>query len=67
MLAFGSILLQGRAPEGYEMLLSYIGGAQDPDIAKLSPREIAQEVHRDVKKILLKDNAPEPKVHTVGI
>lgn len=44
------------------MLLSYIGGAQDAGIAKLSNADIVKEVHRDIKTVLLKDDAPEPKV-----
>ena len=49
------------------MLLNYIGGAQDTSIKDLSPDQIVDQVHEDVKKILLKPDAGKPRVLGVKV
>lgn len=63
---WSSCLFPGRAPDDMELLLSYIGGAQDPTIRDLSEEEVVSVVNKDIHNILLKSDANvKPKV--VGV
>ena len=46
------------------LILSYIGGATDPDIAKLTNEELAEVVHGDLSKTLL---VKEAKPRVMGV
>eukprot|EP00274_Cyanoptyche_gloeocystis_P003742 CAMPEP_0196659094 /NCGR_PEP_ID=MMETSP1086-20130531/33057_1 /TAXON_ID=77921 /ORGANISM="Cyanoptyche gloeocystis , Strain SAG4.97" /LENGTH=600 /DNA_ID=CAMNT_0041992935 /DNA_START=75 /DNA_END=1877 /DNA_ORIENTATION=+ len=61
-----SCLFPNRAPEGWKLTTSFIGGAQDPALAECSEDEIADLVHEDVAKVLLKESV-KPKVMSVTL
>ncbi|MEB3831278.1 protoporphyrinogen oxidase [Phormidium sp. CCY1219] len=63
---WGSSLFPGRAPQGWEMVINFIGGATDNAIANLSEEEIVNAVHRDLCQTLLGEDV-EPKVLAVHL
>ena len=61
-----SSLFPGRAPQGWQVLTSYIGGATDPEIGELEDDQIVEAVHQDLRRILLKEDI-SPKVLAVHL
>lgn len=63
---WASSLFAGRAPQGWAHLINFIGGAQNPTLIHKTEDEIAQMVHADVRRILLKQDV-SPKVLSVKL
>jgi protoporphyrinogen/coproporphyrinogen III oxidase len=55
---WNSSLFPGRAPEGYALLTSFVGGATNPAILQKSPDELASLVHREIAPLLSIRNQP---------
>ncbi len=52
-------LFPGRAPEGWEIVTTFIGGARDWGVGSMSEEVLAYQADQDVKRLLLKDDAPQ--------
>lgn len=57
-ILFSSSLFPGRAPEGHVALTVMVGGARQPDIARLPADKLLQEVDRDLRELLGVSGAP---------
>lgn len=61
-----SSLFPGRAPQGWQMLTNFIGGATDPELGELERDQIVAAVHQDLRRVLLQEDKP-PKVLAVNL
>jgi len=62
---YSSSLFPGRAPAGEMLLLNYIGGAMNRNIVNQTHEELVAQVDKDLRRMLVKPDAPKPK--TVGV
>lgn len=58
---WSSSLFPGRAPEGYELLLTYIGGARDRAVGEMTDEQLYEQVESDLRQVLLKPDASPGK------
>ncbi len=57
-ILFSSSLFDGRAPEGHVALTVMVGGARQPELARLSTGELLAAVDRDLRELLGVSGAP---------
>jgi len=62
---YSSSLFPGRAPDDNLLLLSYIGGAMNRGIVDQTPEQLADQVDKDLRTMLIKPDAPKPRM--VGV
>ncbi len=63
-ILFSSSLFPGRAPEGHVALTVMVGGARQPDLARLPADKLLQAVDRDLRELLGVSGAPVFQRHT---
>lgn len=51
-MLFSSTLFAGRAPPGHVALTVFVGGARQPQLALLQPRELQDLAHDEVRRLL---------------
>jgi protoporphyrinogen/coproporphyrinogen III oxidase len=56
---WNSSLFPGRAPEGYALLTSFVGGATDPEAVRLSTGDLTSLVHREIAALLQIREGPD--------
>jgi protoporphyrinogen/coproporphyrinogen III oxidase len=49
---WNSSLFAGRAPDGHALLTTFVGGATDPDAARMSSEMLSELVHREIAPLL---------------
>eukprot|EP00245_Coleochaete_scutata_P000382 TRINITY_DN10491_c0_g1_i1.p1 TRINITY_DN10491_c0_g1~~TRINITY_DN10491_c0_g1_i1.p1 ORF type:complete len:578 (+),score=114.92 TRINITY_DN10491_c0_g1_i1:141-1874(+) len=64
---YSSSLFPGRAPPGHTLLLNYIGGACNTAITEKGQDEIVKIVDKDLRTMLIKADAPAPRVLGVRV
>ena len=57
-MLFSSTLFSGRAPAEHVALTAFVGGARQPQLAMLEPKELAALVHSEVRQLLGGGAAP---------
>lgn len=64
---YTSSLFPGRVPAGQVLLLSYYGGALNRKVLDQSEDEIVAQVDKDLRKMLLRSDAPAPRKVAVRV
>jgi protoporphyrinogen/coproporphyrinogen III oxidase len=62
---WNSSLFPGRAPEGYSLLTSFVGGATNPDAIRQSESTLVTQIHRELVPLL--DVRKDPAFSNVTI
>jgi len=64
---YSSALFPNRCPAGEVLLLNYIGGAKNTGVAEATSEQLAAQVDKDLRTMLLRPDAPPPKVLGVRV